>query len=43
MTREQTRTLFVCRDCGAEALRWEGRCPSCGEWNTLQEAPRTRG
>ena len=40
MTREQTRTLFVCRDCGAEALRWEGRCPSCGEWNTLEEAPR---
>ena len=40
MTREQTRSLFVCRDCGAEALRWEGRCPACGEWNTLEEAPR---
>ena len=40
MTREQTRSLFVCRDCGAEALRWEGRCPACGEWNTLQETPR---
>ena len=41
MTREQTRSSFFCRDCGAEALRWEGRCPSCGEWNTLVEAPRT--
>ena len=45
MTREQTRSAFFCRDCGAEALRWEGRCRACGEWNTMVEAPRasTRG
>ena len=41
MSREQTRTFYSCRECGAEALRWEGRCPSCGEWNTLVEATRS--
>jgi DNA repair protein RadA/Sms len=33
------RTRFVCTSCGGESLRWEGRCPACGEWNTLREAP----
>ena len=40
MNREQARTSYSCQECGAEALRWEGRCPSCGEWNTLVEAHR---
>jgi DNA repair protein RadA/Sms len=35
----KARTLFFCLDCGAESVRWEGRCPSCGAWNTLAEAP----
>ncbi|WP_088552726.1 DNA repair protein RadA [Calderihabitans maritimus] len=26
---------FVCQQCGHETLGWLGRCPSCGEWNTL--------
>ncbi len=29
------RTVFVCSSCGADASRWSGQCPSCGEWNTL--------
>ncbi len=33
----KTRTEFVCRECGATALRWSGRCPGCDEWNTLIE------
>ncbi|MBT8479735.1 MAG: AAA family ATPase, partial [Gemmatimonadetes bacterium] len=33
----RTRTVYVCRDCGAETPRWEGRCPTCGEWNSLDE------
>jgi len=31
------RTAFFCNSCGAESTRWYGRCPSCGEWNTLVE------
>ena len=31
---------FVCQGCGHSALAWTGRCPGCGEWNTLVEAKR---
>jgi DNA repair protein RadA/Sms len=30
---------YVCTNCGAEYLRWEGRCSSCGEWETIAEMP----
>lgn len=30
---------YVCRSCGHEVLKWLGRCPGCGEWNTLEAAP----
>ncbi|HZL54092.1 MAG TPA: DNA repair protein RadA [Solirubrobacteraceae bacterium] len=33
----------VCSACGHEEPRWHGRCPGCGEWNTLVEEVRTRG
>ena len=31
------KTLFVCNECGYQATKWLGRCPDCGEWNTLIE------
>lgn len=31
------KTVFVCQNCGTEAAKWIGRCPSCGEWNTYVE------
>jgi len=34
------KTAFRCRECGATAPRWEGRCHSCGDWNTLVEEAR---
>src|SRR5215208_5749535 len=37
MTRD---SHFVCQECGHSALAWTGRCPGCGEWNTLIEARR---
>lgn len=36
MARKQT-TRFVCTNCAAVTSAWAGRCPQCGEWNTLQE------
>ena len=34
------RSTFVCQNCGAVSNRWQGRCESCGEWNTIvEEAP----
>ncbi|HEY4579121.1 MAG TPA: DNA repair protein RadA, partial [Savagea sp.] len=31
------KTKFMCRDCGYESPKWMGRCPGCGEWNTMDE------
>lgn len=33
----KTRSHFVCQSCGAVTTRWQGRCDSCGEWNTIVE------
>jgi polyhydroxybutyrate depolymerase len=30
-------TVYVCQSCGAQARKWLGRCPDCGEWNSLVE------
>ena len=32
---------FVCQNCGAAYNRWQGKCESCGEWNTLSEEDTT--
>jgi DNA repair protein RadA/Sms len=34
-------TVHVCSSCAHETPRWAGRCPGCGEWNTLVEETRT--
>ena len=31
------KTAFICQNCGFNSPKWLGRCPSCGEWNTLIE------
>ena len=31
------KTAYVCSACGYDTPKWVGRCPSCGEWNTLTE------
>ena len=36
MARSEAR--YVCQQCGQAALTWSGRCPGCGEWNTLVES-----
>lgn len=39
----KARTVYRCTECGADHLRWSGKCDACGEWNTLAEemaAPR---
>jgi DNA repair protein RadA/Sms len=33
----KTKTVFFCTSCGNESPKWAGRCPSCGQWNTLEE------
>ena len=33
----KTKTVYFCTECGNETPKWQGKCPSCGAWNTLQE------
>ena len=33
------KTIWYCTSCGNESPKWMGRCPACGEWNTMKEAP----
>jgi len=35
MAKERVR--YVCSNCGEVSLSWAGKCPQCGEWNTLTE------
>lgn len=34
------KTLYVCSACGFESVKWYGKCPGCGEWNTMEEEVR---
>lgn len=33
----KAKTVFYCTSCGNETPKWVGRCPGCGQWNTLEE------
>lgn len=33
----KSKTVYVCRNCGADSPKWIGKCPSCGEWNSYVE------
>ena len=37
----RSATIHVCSQCGHETARWAGRCPGCGEWNSLVEQTRS--
>lgn len=34
------KTAWFCTSCGNESPKWMGRCPACGEWNTMVEEPK---
>lgn len=34
---KKKNTVFMCQECGYESQRYLGKCPACGEWNTLVE------
>ena len=42
------KSVFFCTSCGNESPKWQGKCPACGLWNTLEEhiekpSPITKG
>ncbi|MBX3651815.1 MAG: DNA repair protein RadA [Burkholderiales bacterium] len=34
----KAKTVYVCTECGGQALKWQGQCPHCQAWNTLVES-----
>ena len=37
MKPAKAKTVYVCQSCGSQSPRWMGKCPDCGQWNTLVE------
>ena len=37
----KAKLVFYCTECGNETLKWQGKCPSCGAWNTIVEHKET--
>lgn len=37
MAMVKTKSVWFCTSCGNESPKWMGRCPACGEWNTMVE------
>lgn len=33
----KTKTAYICRECGYKTPKWLGKCPGCGQWNTMDE------
>ena len=33
----KSKTIFVCKSCGAQSPKWMGKCTSCGAWNSFEE------
>lgn len=36
----KSKSVWYCTSCGNESAKWMGRCPACGEWNTMVEEPK---
>ena len=39
----KSKNVFVCQECAYETPKWVGKCPSCGNWNTMVEELKDTG
>lgn len=39
----RTKTAYVCKECGAHSVKWQGQCPDCAAWNTLGQTTLASG
>ena len=37
-SKAKNKSHYACTECGANAQKWQGQCPGCGQWNTLVES-----
>ena len=33
----KVKRIYICKECGYESIKWLGKCPDCGNWNTFEE------
>ena len=33
----KVRSIYICQSCGGVSAKWQGQCPNCDAWNTLEE------
>lgn len=38
MAKNKYKSVWNCSNCGADFPKWSGRCPECGQWNTMVES-----
>lgn len=38
----KVKTVYKCTNCGYKSPKWAGKCPDCGEWNTLEETEEAK-
>ena len=38
---KKEKILYICNQCGFESRKWLGKCPDCGQWDSLSEEKRT--
>ena len=43
MVKKNVKTVFCCQACGYQTPKWMGKCPDCGQWDTLVEETRASG
>ncbi len=36
----KSKSIYICSECGFESAKWFGKCPGCGQWNTMTEEIR---
>ena len=41
--KKQPKSVYICQQCGYQSRKWLGRCPQCGEWESLVEEVVTTG
>ena len=34
---QKMKSVYICSECGYESAKWSGKCPGCGQWNTMNE------
>ena len=40
MAKSKSKTFFLCRNCGSMHVKWLGKCPDCGTWDSLEEVAK---